>query len=90
MSLHPQEIPPVPEETRRGAPAAFPRGHVSMRLRDELGAIDDDLLFAPVLPARGPRAVAPWRLALTTVRPCAEGLSDRQAADAVRRRLDWQ
>jgi transposase len=22
--------------------------------------------------------------------PCAEGLSDRQAADAVRSRLDWQ
>jgi transposase len=39
MSLHPQEIPPMPEETRRVAQAAFPRGNVYMHLRDELGAI---------------------------------------------------
>jgi transposase len=42
MSLHPQEIPPVPEETCRVALAALPRGDVYMRLRDELGAIYDD------------------------------------------------
>ena len=90
MSLHPQEIPPVPEETRRVAQAAFPRGNVYMRLRDELGAIYDDQLFAPLFPARGQPAASPWRLALTTVMPCAEGLSDRQAADAVRSRIDWK
>ena len=33
---------------------------------------------------------APWRLALVTIMPCAENLTDRQAADAVRRRIDWQ
>jgi transposase len=27
---------------------------------------------------------------LTIVMPCAEGLSDRQAADAVRSRIDWK
>jgi transposase len=53
MSLHPQEIPPVPEETRRVAQAAFPRGNVYIPLRDELGAIDDDQLLAPLFPARG-------------------------------------
>ena len=90
MSLRPEEIPPVPEETCRVAQAAFPRGNTYMRMRDELGAIDDDHLFAPLFPAHGQPAAPPWRLALTTVRPCAEGLSDRQAADAVRRRLDWQ
>jgi transposase len=46
MSLHPQEIPPVPEETRRVAQAAFPRSNVYMRIRDALGAIYDDHLFA--------------------------------------------
>jgi transposase len=86
MSLHPQEIPPVPEETRRVAQAAFPRGNVYMRIRDALGAMYDDHLFAPLFPAHGQPAAPPWRLALTTVRPCAEGLSDRQAADAVRSR----
>jgi transposase len=32
----------------------------------------------------------PWRLALVTVMPFAEGLSDRQAAEAVRVRIDWK
>jgi transposase len=90
MSLHPQEIPPVPEGTVRVAQAAFPRGNVYMRMRDELGAIYDDHLFAPLFPARGQPAASPWRLALTTVMPFAEGLSDRQAADAVRSRIDWK
>jgi transposase len=90
MSLHPQEIPPVPEETHRVALAAFPRGNVYMRLRDEVGAIYDDPLFAPLFPARGQPAESPWRLALTTVMQFAEGLSDRQAADAVRSRIDWK
>jgi transposase len=90
MSLHPQEIPPIPEETRRIAQAAFPRGNVYMRLRDELGTIYEDHLFAALYPARGQPAESPWRLALTTVMQFAEGLSDRQAADAVRSRIDWK
>jgi transposase len=90
MSLQPQEIPPVPEETRRVARAAFPRGNIYMRMRDELGAIYDDHLFAPLFPPRGQPAASPWRLALTTVMQFAEGLSDRQAADAVRSRIDWK
>ena len=90
MSLHPREIPPVPEATMRVARAAFPRGHVYMRMRDELGTIYEDHQFTHLFPARGQPAESPWRLALTTVMPCAEGLSDRQAADAVRSRIDWK
>jgi transposase len=90
MSLHPQGVPPVPEETRRIAQAAFPRGNVYMRMRDELGVIYDDQLFASLFSARGQPAMSPWRLALTTVMQFAEGLSDRQAADAVRSRIDWK
>jgi len=90
MSLHPQEIPPIPEETMRVARAAFPRGNVYMRMRDELGTIYEDQLFVSLFPARGQSAEAPWRLAFTTAMPCAEGLSDRQAADAVRSRIDWK
>jgi hypothetical protein len=59
MSLHPQEIPPMPEETRRVAQAAFPRGNVYMHLRDELGAIYDEQFFAPLFPARGRRPPRP-------------------------------
>lgn len=90
MSLQPQEVPPVPDETRRIARAAFPKGNVYIRMRDALGAIYQDQLFAPLFPARGQPAAAPWRLALTTILQFAEGLSDRQAADAVRSRIDWK
>ena len=34
--------------------------------------------------------LAPWRLTLVTILQFAEGLSDRQAADAVRSRIDWK
>src|SRR5262249_45110305 len=49
-----------------------------------------DQTFAPLFPTHGRPAEAPWRLALVTVLQFAEGLSDRQAADAVRARLDWE
>jgi transposase len=39
---------------------------------------------------RGQPAETPWRLALVTILQYAEGLSDRQAADAVRGRIDWK
>jgi transposase len=90
MSLRPEEILPVPEETRRVAQAAFPRGNIYMRMRDELGVIYNDRLFVSLFPARGQPAETPWRLALTTVMQFAEGLADRQAADAVRSRIDWK
>lgn len=90
MSLHPEPIGPVPEETARVARAAFPRGTVYMRMRDELGSIYQDEPFVPLFPTHGQPAAAPWRLALVLVMQFAEGLSDRQAADAVRGRIDWK
>lgn len=61
-----------------------------MKMRDELGTIFEDEDFAALFPRRGQPAMAPWRLALATVMQFAEGLSDRQAADAVRARIDWK
>jgi len=90
MSLHPEPLGPIPAETARVARAAFPKGNVYLRMRDELGRLYDDEAFAPLFPRRGQPAAAPWRLALITVLQYAEGLSDRQAADAVRSRLDWK
>ncbi len=90
MALHPEPVGPVPEETARVARAAFPKGHRYLRLRDELGTIYDDACFVSLFPALGRPAEAPWRLALVTVLQYAEGLSDRQAADAVRDRLAWK
>ena len=90
MSLRPEPLGPIPAETARVARAAFPKGHPCLRLRDELGPIYDDARFAALFPARGRPVEAPWRLALVTVLQFAEGLSDRQAADAVRDRLAWK
>jgi transposase len=88
--LRPDPIGPVPEETARVAHAAFPHGNGYLRLRDAFGSLYDDDAFAPMFPALGQPAEAPWRLALVTVLQFAEGLSDRQAAEAVRSRIDWK
>ena len=90
MSLKPHTIPPVPEETVGIARAAFPKGNVYMQMRDELGSIYTDDEFASFYPSDGQPALSPWRLALVTVMQFAENLTDRQAADAVRARLDWK
>src|SRR5579875_987935 len=90
MSLHPHGVGPVPDETARVARAAFPKGHYCLALRDRIGVLFDDALFAPLFPACGQPAEAPWRLALVCVLQFIEGLSDRQAADAVRDRLAWK
>ena len=90
MSLHPQSEYPIPEETRRIARAAFPKGTLGIRIADALGTVYQDVQFADLFPRRGQPAEAPARLALATVLQFLEGLSDRQAADAVRGRIDWK
>ena len=88
MSLHPQPIAPVPEQTVRVAAAAFPKGNPYLTLRDQLGTIFQDEDFAMLFPAWGYPGLPPWRLALVTIMQCRERLSDRQAAEAVRARID--
>src|SRR3954468_5153934 len=90
MSLRAKDEHPIPEATRRVARAAFPKGALAMRLADRLGAIYPHKGFDAVFSPRGQPALSPGRLALVTVLQFAEGLSDRQAADAVRGRIDWK
>jgi|SRR5579859_3016073 len=90
MSLKSLPIPPIPEEVVRVAHAVFPRGNVFMQIRDTLGTIYTDEAFADLFPTHGQPAFAPWRLALVTIFQFMEGLTDRQAADAVRDRLAWK
>jgi transposase len=61
-----------------------------MTVRDELGTLYTDEDFADLFPTPGQPAACPWRLALICVRQCVEHLSDRQATEAVRSRLDWK
>jgi transposase len=91
MSLRvPQSVPPVPDDTARIARAVFPRGNPYVLLRDRLGPVFDDTGFADLYPRRGQSGYTPWRLALVTLLQFREGLSDRQAAEAVRARIDWK
>ena len=91
MSMHPRDFHVVPEDTARVARAAFPKGNPYLTLRDELGVIFEDSQFASLFgSARGRPAESPGCLALVTVLQFAENLSDRQAADAVRGRIDWK
>src|SRR3954453_8833471 len=90
MSLRLQLFPPVPDDTARIAQAAFRRGNLYVLLRDRLGTVFADADFADLYPKLGQPAYAPWRLALVTLMQFREGLSDRQAAEAVRSRIDWK
>jgi len=90
MSLRPADETTIPEDTARVAHAAFPKGSTYLRMRDALGPIYTDAAFADLFPRRGQPAESPAHLALVTIMQFAEGLSDRQAADAVRSRIDWK
>ncbi|MBP1466265.1 IS1182 family transposase [Candidatus Chloroploca sp. M-50] len=88
MSLHAPLFSCIPNETARVAHAAFPKGNPSMRMRDTLGPISANRDVADLFPRDGAPAQAPAHLALISVMQFAENLSDRQAADAVRARID--
>lgn len=90
MSMKPELVPSVPEETKRVCEAAFPKGNVYMRMRDELGVFYQDEEFTPLFSNLGQPAQSPWRLALVCVMQFVENLSDRQTAESVRARIDWK
>jgi transposase len=90
MSLPRNGLQPVPVETARVAQAVFPDGNVYLRLRDEFGTLFADELFAAVYSVEGQPALHPWQLALVSIMQFMENLSDRQAAQAVRARIDWK
>jgi transposase len=74
----------------RVARTAFPQGNAYLTLRDALGTIFADEDFAPLFPSCGQPGLPPWRLALVTLMQYRENLADRQAAEAVRARIDWK
>jgi transposase len=90
MTMWPRSSHAVPAGTAQVARAAFPKGCLAIRIRDALGELFEDTQFAGLFAVRGRPAVSPARLALVLVLQFVEGLSDRQAADAVRGRIDWK
>ena len=90
MSLKSQPVYAVPADTERVAKATFKKGNPYLTLHDELGPIFQDSDFAEQFSSTGQPGVPPWRLALVTIMQFREQLSDRQAAEAVRSRIDWK
>ncbi|MEM9945827.1 MAG: IS1182 family transposase [Cyanobacteria bacterium P01_D01_bin.36] len=90
MSIKPQPIAEIPALTQQVAKAAFPKGNPYLTLRDELGTVFEDADFTELFSNTGQPGLPPWRLALITLLQFREDLSDRQAAESVRSRIDWK
>ena len=88
MSLYPQKLPEIPEETAHIVKILFPKGNKYMWLRDELDAIYKDEQFTPLYPKSGQPAEQPWRLAMMSIIQYMENYTDRQAAEALKARID--
>lgn len=89
--MQPKPWPEVPATTARVARAAFRKGSLAIRARDELGTWYSDADFAAAYGVRGAPGMSPAQPAVVTVLQFAENLTDRRAADAdpisVKRRL---
>ena len=93
MSVVPQPWPlPVPQVAE--AVAAMYGGKrerpLPVLVRDKLGEWLSDEQFAGAYGVRGKPGWPPARLALVTIFQLAEDLTDRQAAEHVRTRIDWK
>jgi transposase len=76
-------IPPIPRETARSARAIFGRNNFYIQVGEHLKAIVEDIGIACLL-EKG--AILPQ----TTFFQYLENLTDTQAVDAIRTRLDWK
>src|SRR6266853_6312082 len=90
-----QPVPwPEPDPQVVAAVAAMYRGRregpLPVVVRDQLGEWLADEQFAGAYGKRGKPGWPPGRLALVTVLQMAEDLTGRQAAEAVRTRIDWK
>ena len=88
--LTPNNDHEIPEMTVEVAKAAFPKGNVVMKIRDELGFLFEDDDFLSLYPQIGQPAISPSQLAMVTILQFMENLTDREAAQAVRARIDWK
>lgn len=86
--MHADSGAEVPAGTREVAQAAFPKGCLAMRIRDALGTLFLDEEFREAFGVRGRPGIPPGRMALVSILQFAENLTDRQAAHAVRARID--
>jgi len=90
MTIHARDRFPVPEDTARVARQIYPKGdNVWMTARDQLGFWYQDSDYADLfVDNQGRSAESPARLNMVLIVQFAEGLTDRQIAEAVRSRID--
>ena len=85
----PEPDPQIAAAIAAKYPGKRPRP-LAVQVRDRLGQWLGDEEFAAAFGIRGKPGWSPSRLALVTVLQRVEDLADRQAAEAVRTRIDWQ
>jgi transposase len=90
MSIKTNEVKEIPEQTKKVAKAVFKKGNIYLKVIEELGMIFSDEEFSEMFSNTGRPAISAAKLALITIFQFVEELSDRQAADAVRSRIDWK
>lgn len=90
MSLRPRSGEQVPLLTAQIARASNPDGTAAMWVRDRLDGLWRDEDFADWYPRDGRPGLSPAQLATVCVLQFVLGLSDRQAAEAVRCRIDFK
>ncbi len=90
MSLKLSVSHEVPEETARVARAACRKNSPAMLIRDELDGLYEEEQFRAMYAPCGQGGISPWQLAIVSILQYVEDLSDRQAVEAVRVRIDWK
>jgi transposase len=90
MSIRPRLGVEVPELTAQVARAGNPAGTTAMWVRDRLEGLWDDEDFAGWYPRDGRPGISPAQLALVSVLQFLLNLPDRDAAEAVRCRIDFK
>lgn len=90
MSLRPRSGERVPPLTAQVARASNPGGTTAIWVRDRLNGLWCDEDFADWYPRDGRPGLSPAQLATVCVLQFLLGLSDRQAAEAVRCRIDFK
>src|SRR5881392_2126240 len=90
MSIRPRRGVEVPELTARVARASNPAGTTAIWVRDRLDGLWRDEDFAGWYPRDGRPGLSPAQLATVCMLQFLLGMSDRQAAEAVRCRIDFK
>lgn len=92
MSVRPESWPQPSPEVAAAVRSMYGkrRAPLAVVIRDVLGEVFADADFGAGFGVRGRPGWSPGRLALVTALQFVENLTDRQAAEAVRLRLDWK